>query len=108
MSILFKPIRVKGSNARGPSIFAWITSVKPNHRLPVPAFKVGKTDYLTVEYAVEQNQNTGYKNILKLKLTGKKGNKFYITTQCGPRASLFVLPGAAAILMYGQHDPINS
>ena len=97
-----------GLNARGLALCAWLAWRKPNHRLPIPAFKVGKTDYLTVEYAVEQNQNTGYKNILKLKLTGKKGNKFYITTQCGPRASLFVLPGAAAILMYGQHDSINS
>ena len=89
------------------ALCAWLAWRKPNHRLPIPAFKVGKTDYLTVEYAVEQNQNTGYKNILILKLTGKKEINF-ITTQCGPRASLFVLPGAAAILMYGQHDPINS
>ena len=97
---------VMGLNARSLALCAWLAWRKPNHRLPIPAFKVGKTDYLTVEYAVEQNQNTGYKNILILKLTGLEIN--FITTQCGPRASLFVLPGAAAILMYGQHDSINS
>ena len=57
---------VMGLNARSLAICAWLAWRKPNHRLPIPAFKVGKTDYLTVEYAVEQNQNTGYKNILIL------------------------------------------
>ena len=75
---------VMGLNARSLAICAWLAWRKPNHRLPIPAFKVGKTDYLTVEYAVEQNQNTGYKNILILKLTGKKGNKFYNHTMWPP------------------------
>ena len=57
---------VMGLNARSLALCAWLAWRKPNHRLPIPAFKVGKTDYLTVEYAVEQNQNTGYKNILIL------------------------------------------
>ena len=92
-----------GLNARSIAICARLAWRKPNHRLPIPAFKVGKTDYLTVEYTMEQNQNTGYKNILILKLTGKKGNKFHTTTQCGPHATLFVLPGAAAIhVTYGR------